>query len=361
MNVLLLSTYPKEDPSVRYRYLQYRDTLRSAGVKLTHKPFISSFLYSVKNKHKGLYVLLQLLLLDYFMMKRCLVMLFLPWWYDAVIVQREIVPFGPPFFERWLRFIRRRIIFDFDDALFAYPKDFLTAWRRFWFDPKHTEKTIKLADEVIAGNTYLAEYARQFSKHVTIIPTGVNVREYEAMAQKQQASVVVGWTGMWSNSKYLKLIKSALARAHEHADFTVKLVGGENIRSVSIPSVPVTYEVWKLERDLTAITSFAIGLMPLADTPWERGKCAFKIIQYFALGIPAIASPVGMNTEVIQEGVNGFLPRTEEEWASAIEKLVKDPDLRRRMGAAGRELVREKYSIDVLFPRILSILTSPRS
>ena len=156
--ILLLSTYPENEPSIRFRYLQYEKMFRENDYRLKHKPFIGKYLYSIKNNKGLIYLLLKIDLLTYYFLKRIITVLVCSLFAKVVIIQKEIIPFGPPFFEKYLKFIGKKIIYDFDDAIFSYPESDLSTWRSFWLDKAKISKIIKLADRVIVGNKFLADF-----------------------------------------------------------------------------------------------------------------------------------------------------------------------------------------------------------
>ncbi len=353
--ILLLSIYPKEEPSVRYRYLQYNKMFRDMGVRINHKPFIGSWIYKRKNTDNLILKIIIFIGLAYYFIKRLVIIIIYPVSYKEAIIQKEILPFGTSFLENHLKKRGIRIIYDFDDAVFAYSKEHLTSWRIWWQDNDKVEKILKISDNIIAGNDFLADYARKFGKRITVIPTGVDLERYK-QESKDNEKIIIGWIGTWSNLRYLQMIKKPLIELIGIGKWKLKIIGARNIQDLKIPGLEIEYKKWSIEDEVKDLLSIDIGVMPLRNSAWERGKCAFKIIQYFALGIPAVASPVGMNKDVIDSGENGYLASTDDEWREALERLIHDKNLRQKLGENGRNKVKNEYSTKVLFPKILDVI-----
>lgn len=252
---------------------------------------------------------------------------------DAVIVLRTSLD------EEWRRILEENaclVIYDFDDAV----------WMN---DEAGFYEMMRLADAVVAGNPFLAERARVINPQVSVIPTCVRLDRYEkAMRKTSNDGCVIGWVGSPSTVKYLDLIVEPLARLGKEFDLTLRIVGAgvarlpqfQNVKVESHPSIP--YDPVRF------VPHFDIGVMPLADTEWERGKCGSKLLEYMAAGIPAVCSDVGENSRIIESGVTGFLARDADEWMSALRLLVHESRLRQSIGLAGRERVRADYSAEIV-------------
>jgi glycosyltransferase involved in cell wall biosynthesis len=213
------------------------------------------------------------------------------------------------------------------------------------------------AAAVSAGNPYLAERALEAgATRVEMIPTVVDLSRYGVRALGMaEGKARIGWIGTPGTARLLSVIEDPLAAVVRDHGVTLTLVG---VRSSPIPTVQIEPRPWSEETEVAEIQRFDLGIMPLPDEPFERGKCGYKLIQYMACGLPVVASPVGVNRDIVRHGINGFLASTQDEWRDALARLAADPGLRARMGAAGRRMVEEHYSLAVTVPRIAALLRS---
>jgi len=218
------------------------------------------------------------------------------------------------------------------------------------------DAVMRRAAVVVAGNDYLAARARQAgARMIEIIPSVIDVSRYggaSAAPAVRDGKAVVGWIGIPLNAHYLTLIAPALRRVSD--DVTLHVVGGPVPDDLA--GVPAESFAWTERDEIARIEAFDVGIMPLADTPWERGKCAYKLLQVMAAGKPVVASPVGANREVVRHGENGFLAESADEWADALRTLARDPALRARLGSAARRSIADGYSVDAVTPRLAAIL-----
>jgi len=218
-----------------------------------------------------------------------------------------------------------------------------------------------MCDAVVAGNRFLKEWAEPLHPNVIVIPTCVDLIQYTTRDAATRAGQppVIGWMGTTGNLNYLRVMAPALCRLASRCDFELRLVAPENtpLASIDLKGVRVTYIPWDRTREVGHLKGFDVGIMPLRmDQPWDIYKCGLKLIQYMAVGTPGVASPVGVNAEIIDHGENGFLATTAEEWEEHLGRLVQDPELRTRMGAAARRRVEEAYSVQVCLPRLIETL-----
>jgi glycosyltransferase involved in cell wall biosynthesis len=268
---------------------------------------------------------------------------------DVLFVHRKTYP--PPF-SRSLSRKGRAFVFDMDDALDLPPPgrelDEAVITRYL----KNFEATIRDADLVLCGNAELA--AKVAHGRTAIVPTPIDTTRFAPGAVKPATGPTLGWVGHSDNLPYLASLAGPLRElARKHP--ALKLVVAAD-RPIKIPGVTVEFREWRLEDEVVCFNDFAVGLMPLEDTPWARAKCAFKAIQYMALGIPTVASPVGMNRELIKDGVNGFLPGDSAGWLTALDALLGDDHLRRKIAAEGRATVERDYALSVVSPRVAKLL-----
>jgi glycosyltransferase involved in cell wall biosynthesis len=262
---------------------------------------------------------------------------------DVVFFQRPMVELPTSWFER--RAARGRAsVFDFDDAFFLD----LGGRRKL-------REIVAAVDQVIAGNRYLAEHAGAPEK-TTVIPTVVDTERFRALPARDRRGreVILGWTGLRGNYPQLMTALPGIAAALARTGARLLLI------SNAPPPAPLAalaeFVPWRQESELEDLARIDIGLMPLPDSPFARGKCAYKLIQYMALGRPGVASPVGANREVVTDGVDGFLPSGDRAWEATLVRLIDDPDLRARVGVAARARVEAAYSLEAVIPRYQEIL-----
>lgn len=260
--------------------------------------------------------------------------------YDFIWVQYELFPYLPC--EWLLRLTKTPIITDYDDAIFHQYDQHQSPFVRALLGRK-LQSLLRRADMAFCGNAYLQAYVAQYCKHTAIIPTVVDVAHY---APRPRVDLVVppkvGWVGSPSTWGYCKPLAPILSTLVAQQTVQMLVIGANHAANTALP---FEYRTWDESREIADIHGMDIGIMPIPDAPWARGKCGYKLIQYMACGIPVIASPVGVNCEIVQHGVNGLLASTPEQWHAAIKQLAGDADLRNRMGQAGRKTVEERYSI----------------
>lgn len=327
-------------PSQRFRFEQYLSILKNEGIEFELSYLIREeddrFLYSKGNYLKKLQIFLRSIV-------RRVSEVFNASKFDYIFVQREAFMTGTTIFERWFA-KRSKLIFDFDDSLWL--SDDSTANKKLmWLkNPDKTSKIIKASALVVAGNQYLHDYAAKFNSNTTIIPTTIDTALY-IPGNKRQKEIVIGWSGSFSTIKHFEESVEALEAIKKKYGnkISIQAIGDENYMNEKLR---ITGQPWKLETEIEDLNNFDIGIMPLPDESWSRGKCGLKGLQYMALEIPTIMSPVGVNTEIIQDGENGFLASTTEEWVEKLSLLIEDPELRERLGKAGRKTVEERYSVE---------------
>lgn len=350
MKILYWVPYPEEGPSNRFRVWQYLPFLDQLGYKYRLCPFWNSRAYKIlyKNGHyfeKALYFFHGVI--GRFMQVSNLFK------YDIVFIHREACPLGPPFFE-WLTYMfNKPIIFDFDDAIFLKNFHPANAFYRFLKFPSKTKNIIKMSKAIIVANSFLEEYACRFNSSTYVIPTPIDTEKF-TIIKKDSEQIVIGWIGSSTTASYLSIASNAIKELSKKYNFTLKLIGAR--RSMHVPGVNVENSDWSLEREVKDFQSIDIGIYPLPDTLWVKGKAAFKAIQYMAVGVPVIASPVGMTAEVIQDGLNGFLADSDRVWFDKLSRLIESKLLREKIGLAGRKTVEERYSLEANAPKYLEIL-----
>jgi glycosyltransferase involved in cell wall biosynthesis len=258
------------------------------------------------------------------------------WRADVVLLQREMVSTLPTI----EALTPRPRIVDVDDALHLHRSG------------RAARYLASLADIVIVGNAWLAEAWRRWNPEIEILPTGVDTERY--VAKPLPEAPVIGWIGLSANLHYLTAIAPALAQVVHRFPGTKIAVCCD--RRPNISGLPLVYVPWSPAVEASFLSSIALGVMPLADGPWERGKCSFKMLQYMAAARPCVVSPVGMNNEILQQAEVGRPATTTAEWVEAISSLLSDRVAAERMGAAGRKLAVAQYSVNVLAPRYAEVL-----
>lgn len=343
MRILFLTPYPYGTaPGQRFRYEQYLDLLTAQGHEYQLSSFLSRDSWAVLYKPGHTLAKVLGVLAGFGLRVRDL---FRASGYDFVFIYREATPLGPPVFE-WLlaKVLRKRLIYDFDDAIWlpATSDANQLAARLKW--SQKVGSVCRWAHRVSCGNDYLAAYARQFNSQVVVNPTTIDTERLHDRVRDQATPgpLVIGWTGTHSTLKYLDQLVPVLAALEQEFAFEFVVISNE---PPALPLRSLVYRPWRKATEIDDLLAFNVGVMPLEDDAWAQGKCAFKALQYMALGIPALVSPVGMNSEVVAEGVNGFLCATPAAWTAALRRLLSQPTLRAELGARARRTVVERYSV----------------
>lgn len=350
--LLCLSTYPRSDASVRQRFLQYVPALEAEGWSVRFESIVGERLFRIKNRG-GLWQFPKAVLLIGGLLRRLAVLATVPS-YDCVWVQREAFPFFTPFVEKLVvRLARGLMVLDFDDALHTPPVGGFD-WRSPFRDRGRYGEVVALAETVLVGSEELAAYARAHNGSVRVVPTSVDTLRGLAAARSGTGRVTIGWIGSWNTAPELEILREVLPVVSAAADIEVLYAGAANARLYLPEGVPGEARPWGLDEEDAFFSSIDIGVMPLVDTPWNRGKCAFKIIQYMAAGVPFVASTVGANAAITLESQAGFLADTPEQWSSCLTRLVLDPALRLRMGSAGRIWAMAHFDFRVHVPAVVA-------
>jgi len=348
MKVLLLSRFNRLGASSRVRLYQYLPFLKNQGIEVTVAPllednYLSAF-YDSKVNHIKTRIVPYSRRFFQLLKSKC---------FDLLWIQQELFPWLPPWVEVLVAKSGIPYIVDYDDGTFhRYDKHPNVFIRKIL--GKKIDVIMRHAARVIVCNKYLAEHALQAGvRSVEILPTVVDLDRYVLDKGSRKDSFTIGWIGTPLTVHYLNSIKSVFLEFSKKNDFHIVIVGGKNFE---LKGCTVLIREWSEDSEVSEIQNFDVGIMPLPDKPFERGKCGYKLIQYMACGKPVVASSVGVNSRIVDHGLNGFLANTEEEWIKALSILYDNPELRNKMGEIGRKKIEKEYCLKVTSPRLLSII-----
>lgn len=340
-------------PGQRFRIEQWEPILAKDGVVIKYAPFETPELRAVLHKRGNVLSKIGVVSRT---MKHRRHELSEAANYDLIYIFREAALLGPPWFEREIARHSVPLIFDFDDAIFhAYrsPSNGYLSYLKF---PAKTAEICRLSTHIMAGNEYLANYAGNYNENVTIVPTTIDTEKYRYRERAAEPpTLTIGWSGSFSTIQHLDTVRDVLQELARTEKFRLRVIGAAeyDLAGVEVDAVP-----WRSETEIGDLAKIDIGLMPLPNDNWSKGKCGLKALQYMALGIPTICSPVGVNSTIIEDGRNGFLADGKAEWIEKIKLLMNSPELRRAVGLAGRDTVEREYSAKVIAPRVLEIFRS---
>ena len=349
MRVLMLPRYDALGASSRLRMMQYVPALQAAGIDVEVAPLLDDAYV------RGLYagsVSVSAVARSYWQ-RLCRVQAMKH--FDVVWLEKEAWPWLPHWMELPLLRSAAKLVVDYDDAVFHRYDAHRSPVVRSILGNK-IDHLMHRADMVTAGNAYLADHARAAgSQGVERLPTVIDLQRYPfVIPALDPPAVVIGWIGSPSTATYLRYVSAALQPLHAAGRVRCIAVGA---RADQVVGTPFEAQPWREDTEVSQLQGFDIGIMPLPDEPWERGKCGYKLIQYMACGLPVVASPVGVNTEIVAQGENGFLASGDSQWTEAINTLVADVELRQRLGSAGRRQVETTYCLQAQAPRLIEMLS----
>jgi glycosyltransferase involved in cell wall biosynthesis len=341
MRLLILSPYPHgAAPSQRFRFEHYLPYLAEAGIGYKQLGFWDEETNAILYK-PGL-VFKKMLGLAWGYARR-VGMLWTATRYDYVLIHREVTPLGPPIFEFLLsRLLRKKIIYDFDDAIWLpnTSENNKIASGLKWHGK--VRSICKWAYKITPGNAYLADFARQYNKKVEVLPTVVDTKYHHASKKSGNSVLVIGWTGSHSTLPYLEPLVPVLRQLEQLYAFRFLVIADKN---PNLPLDSFEFLPWNKNSEIEDLGRIDVGVMPLLDDQWAAGKCGFKAIQYLALGIPALVSPVGVNTQIVADGVNGYHCQSAADWYNNLEQLLRQPALLTTMRQAAIEQIENQYSV----------------
>jgi glycosyltransferase involved in cell wall biosynthesis len=355
MRILFLAPYPvNESPSQRYRMEHYLHYLNENNIQFDYKPFMDKKTWKIIYKHGHLFQKIWGTVKG--LVKRG-VLMFQIGKYDFVYIHRETALLGPPIFE-WIiaKIYKKKIIYDFDDAIWI---PFVSKKNRLAFFLKFYSKIGRICEwsyKVSVGNSFLGNFAKQFNQNIVLIPTVVNTDDiHNRMQQHDTDTPVVGWTGSFSTLKFLDVILPVLQKMQEKYDFEFVVIADQDPQ---LQLKHYRFIKWNRHTEADDLLNIHIGLMPLYDDELTKGKCGFKAIQYMSLGIPPVVSAVGVNTEIVEDGINGYICQSDSEWETKLEVLLRDKVKRKVMGKYARDKIIDKYSVEATKDKFLALFVN---
>lgn len=348
-HILALTKYSRMGASSRLRTLQYIPFLEQQGINITVQSLFDDQylenLYSGKKNSK-------LSIINYYI-KRLHTLLRVKS-FDVVWVEKELFPYLPAFFEQLLSFFGVKYVVDYDDAIFHnydLSKNFIVRT----FLSKKIDSVMKSSSCITVGNSYLMERAKQNNSSVQWVPTVIDIDRYVPRRKEATDSIIIGWIGSPSTQKYILELKDALIAISKKHPISLLLVGANKNITNYFPGINVEVVPWNETTEVMHIQKMDIGIMPLTDGPWEKGKCGYKLIQYMACSIPVIASPVGVNVDIVNNSNSGYLAGSTNEWIKSIDALASSSEQRYILGASGRRSVETTYSVQVQATKLFNL------
>jgi len=348
MRLLFYTKYTRMAASSRLRSFQYFPLLQQNGCTITALPlFNNQYLQELYGKKK-----ISKLNIARQYCKRFLSLFSLAK-YDLIIIEKELFPYFPAVFERILNFFKIKYIADYDDAIFHNYEEHNNSFVRFFLRNK-INTVMRFSSLASVGNEFLQKRAASAgAKNILLLPTVIDNKKYKKKESADNERLVIGWIGTPITLKYLSELKDVFEELYSKYKFKLHIVGGKN--SIGLPEIEEIIE-WSEENEVTEIKKFDIGLMPLKNTDWEKGKCAYKLIQCMGCGVAVIASNVGANSAVIKNSYNGYLVNTKEEWYKKLEILLTNKGIRNDFGEKGYCTVMKEYTLQAVFNHYLSSL-----
>ena len=338
MKITYYSKYSNLGPSSRYRAYQYADQFRAGGFDFQISELFDDAYFNILRTSEPLRTFQKVpyALSRFHHRKKALKMDRS----DLSVIEQQLFPYIPFSIEK--NYLPSRYLFEFDDAIY------LT-------HPAKIPKVIQNASGVIAGNETLAGFANRFNRNVHVIPTALNTDVFKPAQKSPREKVILGWSGLEYNFLYLEMLTPVLQKLIQNLPVEIRILSGSKPRGFDFP---FRFEMWDPVSEVEQLNEFDIGLMPLKMDQWCKGKCGFKLLQYMSLEIPSVATPIGVNERIIQNGVNGFLAEALSEWESRLCELITNLELRQRLGKAARSTVLAGYSTSVWFPKLAALYRS---
>lgn len=332
---------PGRSPGQRFRFEQYMNHLTRNGFQITYSYVVNKWDDKILYR-KGNYIFK-----FWIGLKTFLIRLF-DWMrvnrFDIILVYREAQFLGNTFFEKRFAKSKAKLVFDFDDAIWLNDTSEGNSNLKWLKNPGKINDIVTMADLTICGNSFLANHAKKYNTNTIIIPTTIDTKKYTSTKIKNSDKICIGWTGSITTIKHfqeaLAFLKILKQKYQDKISFKV-IVDVD----FEVPELNLKSTIWTKESEIEELDKIDIGIMPLPDDNWSKGKCGFKGIQYMAMEKPAVMSPVGVNVDIIKHGENGFLAGSTNEWVTILSELIESENLRKKIGYAGRNTIVEKYSV----------------
>ncbi len=355
MKILFLAAYSELGAASRIKVYQFLPLLEKRGVTCKTICFTPSFLYRMRlasTVHRNLLLVYYPLSYIAKVYKALQAIVIAPR-FDIVFINEPIIPLG---LEKWLRFANQNIVFQFSDAVFLDMQEGATLFERLKLRTLSQvwKRTVMIAKACLVDNSYTKSAVLPFCPNIEEMPGPVDTVKYFFKENtKKDKAVIIGWIGTPFNAKYLQVVKNAFQELQKNHHIILRLVGPE--KYFKMEGVNFELPEWRLDAEVSWLSTFDIGIMPLTDDPWTRGKAGYKLLQYMSMGIPPVASPVGFNQELIQDGVNGFLANSQEDWVKKLSLLIENAQLRKTIGEQARATIEQKYSLHKAEEKLLTI------
>jgi len=350
MKILLLSRYGRLGASSRVRSYQYLPYLKANGIDVT----VSSLLGDdyLRKFYSGRVNHLTARIGPYF---RRLIELLKSKKFDLLWIEKEIFPWLPPWCEMLIVRLGISYIVDYDDAIFHRYDTHSNIFIRKLLGNK-IDAVMRNAVAVTAGNEYLMARAEKAgARRIEYLPTVIDLKRYFVKNNAKNPVFTIGWIGTPATVKYLDMIRSVLLGWDKKNKARFVIIGADSFK---LDSIRVEHHPWSQDSEVSEIQEFDVGIMPLPENSWEKGKCGYKLLQYMACGKPVVASPVGVNSKIVEHGINGFLACSKNEWIDALDFLYTNSEKKYEMGREGRKKVEKNYCVQVTAPRLLDLIRS---
>jgi glycosyltransferase involved in cell wall biosynthesis len=338
VKIIYYSKYSALGPSSRYRAFQFQESFRRSGIDFQISELFDDHYFDILRAPSGPSFFKKIpYTISRFRSRNAVLKANSS---ALAVIEQQLFPYIP--FSAEKRCLPDRYLIEFDDAIY------LT-------HPRKLPHLIEHAAGVIAGNETLATFARRFNQNVDVIPTVLDTKKFMPHPKPDRKKIILGWSGLEYNYPYLKTIVPVLRGICRRKDVELRILSGSPPGDFDLPYVFVK---WDPDREVQQLNELDIGLMPLLIDEWCKGKCGFKLLQYMALEIPSVSTPVGVNTRIVQDGINGFLATAAEDWESKLLSLIENESQRATMGKAARSTVVSHYSTDTWFPKLADLYRS---
>ena len=354
MKLLILTRYSKRGASSRIRFYQYERYFRQAGIDVTYWNLFDDRYLQLRYREVSDIYQIKFALHTAWRMASHLKRLITAAKYNLIYIEGELLPYAHWIIERGLLNKLSPFVIDYDDATYVHYREHSSILARFLGKNK-IEHLVSLAQGVIAANPIVAKYVHAYNHNVWFIPDGIDLQRYGTPKRHDQqiGPPVIGWLGTPVTSRYIKTIENVLTTVVDRTGARIRVVGdpGFSLTQVNVETLP-----WSNDNEVADIKSFDIGIMPLDTTAFSQGKSGYKLLQYMGSGLPVVASPVGINEQIVRHNQNGFLATTNEEWIQALIRLIESAKMRSEFCQVGYRDIQLTYSTDVLASQLLGVL-----